>query len=60
LIGDIRQIWTEILGRKVGKGGGNVDGPFVRFAEACLVLVGQPRTRIAIRHAARRVGTSRT
>lgn len=54
LIGDIRQIWTEILGRKAGKVGGK-NGPFVRFAETALVLVGQPRTPNAIRQAARRL-----
>jgi hypothetical protein len=55
LIDDICEMWTKILGRKVGKGGGNVDGPLMRFAEACFVLLGEPQTtRNAIRQAVRR------
>ena len=52
-IDDICVIWTEILGRQVGAV--PRDGPFVRFAEACFVLLGEPRmTREAIRAAGRR------
>jgi hypothetical protein len=52
-IDDICVIWTEILGRRVGAV--PLNGQFVRFAEACFVLLGEPRMkREAIRTAGRR------
>ena len=50
LLDDICEIWTKIIGQKVGA----APPSFVRFAEACFVLLGEPRTRDAIRHAGRR------